>query len=255
MNLEQNILQIPIDNIIPNRFQPRLTFEDRGLEELANSIKQHGIIQPLVLRRIGDKYEIIAGERRYKAATLAGLDKVPAIIADIDDNKSAEVAIVENVQRRDLTPIEEARSYKNLLDKGYLTQSELAKKMGISVEKVREVIKISQEPVSLETPIGEEDDSHLGDFLKDESSLSPEEYTENEILKEEIKEVLQTLQPREQEVLELRFGLVDGTCHTLEDVGKRFNVTRERIRQIEAKALRKLRHPSRAKKLKDFLDN
>ncbi len=135
------------------------------------------------------------------------------------------------------------------------SDEEIAKKMGISVDKVREVIKISQEPVSLETPIGEEDDSHLGDFLKDESSLSPEEYTENEILKEEIKEVLQTLQPREQEVLELRFGLSDGTCHTLEDVGKRFNVTRERIRQIEAKALRKLRHPSRAKKLKDFLNN
>ena len=134
------------------------------------------------------------------------------------------------------------------------SDEEIAKKMGISAEKVREVIKISQDPVSLETPIGEEDDSHLGDFLKDESSLSPEEYTENEILKEEINEVLQTLQPREQEVLELRFGLVDGTCHTLEDVGKRFNVTRERIRQIEAKALRKLRHPSRAKKLKDFLD-
>jgi len=135
------------------------------------------------------------------------------------------------------------------------SDEEIAKKMGLSVEKVREVIKISQEPVSLETPIGEEDDSHLGDFLKDESSLSPEEYTENEILKEEIQEVLQTLQPREQEVLELRFGLIDGTCHTLEDVGKRFNVTRERIRQIEAKALRKLRHPSRAKKLRDFLDN
>ncbi len=135
------------------------------------------------------------------------------------------------------------------------SDEEIAKKMGISVDKVREVMKISQEPVSLETPIGEEDDSHLGDFLKDESSLSPEEYTENEILKEEIKDVLQTLQPREQEVLELRFGLTDGTCHTLEDVGKRFNVTRERIRQIEAKALRKLRHPSRAKKLRDFLDN
>ena len=135
------------------------------------------------------------------------------------------------------------------------SEEEIAKKMGISVDKVREVIKISQEPVSLETPIGEEDDSHLGDFLKDESNLSPEEYTENEILKEEIKEVLRTLQPREQEVLELRFGLIDGTCHTLEDVGKRFNVTRERIRQIEAKALRKLRHPSRAKKLKDFMDN
>ncbi len=127
MNLEQNIMQIPIEDIIPNRFQPRLAFDDRGLEELANSIKQHGIIQPLVLRRVNDKFEIIAGERRYKAATLAGLSKVPAVIANIDDNKSAEVAIVENVQRRDLTPIEEARSYKNLLDKGYLTQAELAK--------------------------------------------------------------------------------------------------------------------------------
>ena len=133
------------------------------------------------------------------------------------------------------------------------SEEEIAKKMGISVDKVREVIKISQEPVSLETPIGEEEDSHLGDFLKDETSMSPEEYATNEILKEEIKSVLMTLQEREQEVLELRFGLVDGTCHTLEEVGKRFNVTRERIRQIEAKALRKLRHPSRAKKLKDFL--
>lgn len=133
------------------------------------------------------------------------------------------------------------------------TEEELSKKMGISVEKVREVMKISQDPVSLETPIGEEDDSHLGDFIKDERSMSPEEYATNEILKEEIKSVLLTLQEREQEVLELRFGLVDGTSHTLEEVGKKFNVTRERIRQIEAKALRKLRHPSRAKKLKDFL--
>ena len=134
------------------------------------------------------------------------------------------------------------------------SEEEIAKKMGVGVDKVREVLKISQEPVSLETPIGEEDDSHLGDFLKDESSLSPEEYTENEILKEEIKEVLMSLQAREQEVLELRFGLLDGTCHTLEEVGKKFNVTRERIRQIEAKALRKLRHPSRSRKLKDYLD-
>ena len=133
------------------------------------------------------------------------------------------------------------------------TDEEIAKKMGISVDRVREVMKISQDPVSLETPIGEEDDSHLGDFIKDESSLSPEEYATNEILKEEIKSVLSTLQPREQQVLELRFGLIDGTSYTLEEVGKRFNVTRERIRQIEAKALRKLRHPSRAKKLKDFM--
>ncbi len=135
------------------------------------------------------------------------------------------------------------------------TEEEIAKKMGITVEKVREVIKISQDPVSLETPIGEEDDSHLGDFLPDINSMSPEEYATNEILKEEIKNVLMTLQEREQEVLELRFGLIDGTSHTLEEVGKRFNVTRERIRQIEAKALRKLRHPSRAKKLKDFLSD
>ena len=107
----------------------------------------------------------------------------------------------------------------------------------------------------METPIGEEEDSHLGDFVKDVNAMTPEEYATNEILKEEIKAVLETLQEREQEVLELRFGLVDGTSHTLEEVGKKFNVTRERIRQIEAKALRKLRHPSRAKKLKDFLSD
>ena len=135
------------------------------------------------------------------------------------------------------------------------SDEEIAKKMGIPVEKVRDVIKISQDPVSLETPIGEEDDSHLGDFVKDPNSMTPEEYATNEILKEEIKEVLSTLQEREQEVLELRFGLIDGTSHTLEEVGKKFNVTRERIRQIEAKALRKLRHPSRAKKLRDFLND
>ena len=142
MNIEQNILRIPIESIIPNRFQPRLTFDDRGLDELANSIKQHGIIQPLVLRRVGDKYEIIAGERRYKAATIAGLTEVPAVIADIDDNKSAEVAIVENVQRRDLSAIEEARSYKNLLDKGYLTQGELAKKMGLSQSAIANKLRL-----------------------------------------------------------------------------------------------------------------
>src|SRR5574344_314319 len=133
------------------------------------------------------------------------------------------------------------------------SEEEIAKKMGVGVDKVREVLKISQEPVSLETPIGEEDDSHLGDFIKDERSMSPEEYTIHEVLKDEISDVLLTLTEREEQVLRLRFGLIDGTSHTLEEVGKRFNVTRERIRQIEAKALRKLRHPSRAKKLKDFL--
>ncbi len=142
MNLEQKVMQVSLDEIIPNRFQPRLNFDERGLEELANSIRQHGVIQPLVLRRVGDKYEIIAGERRFKASAIAGLTTVPAVIAQIDDNKSAEVAIVENVQRRDLTPIEEARSYKNLLDKGYLTQSELAKKMGISQSAIANKLRL-----------------------------------------------------------------------------------------------------------------
>ena len=133
------------------------------------------------------------------------------------------------------------------------TDQELSKKMGLSVEKITEIRKISQDPVSLETPIGEEDDSHLGDFLADERTMSPEEFATYEILKDELREVLDTLTVREKEVLELRFGLFDGSSHTLEEVGKQFKVTRERIRQIEAKALRKLRHPSRAKKLKDFL--
>ena len=133
------------------------------------------------------------------------------------------------------------------------TEEELAKKLGITVEKVREVYKISQDPVSLETPIGEEDDSHLGDFIKDERTMSPEEYTEIGMLKEELSGVLLTLTEREEKVLRLRFGLDDGQCRTLEEVGQIFNVTRERIRQIEAKALRKLRHPSRSRKLKDFL--
>ena len=133
------------------------------------------------------------------------------------------------------------------------TDEEIAKKLGISVEKVREVYKISQDPVSLETPISEEDDSHLGDFIRDERTVSPEEYATEELLKEELAGVLLTLTDREEKVLRLRFGLDDGQCRTLEEVGQIFGVTRERIRQIEAKALRKLRHPSRSRKLKDFL--
>ena len=133
------------------------------------------------------------------------------------------------------------------------TDEEIAKKLGISVDKVREVYKISQDPVSLETPIGEEDDSHLGDFIKDERTMGPEEYATVEMLKEELRGVLATLTEREEKVLRLRFGLDDGQCRTLEEVGQIFGVTRERIRQIEAKALRKLRHPSRSRKLKDFL--
>ena len=133
------------------------------------------------------------------------------------------------------------------------SEEELAKKIGMSVEKIREVYKIAQEPVSLETPIGEEDDSHLGDFIKDERNMSPEEYATNEMLKMEISNVLLTLTEREEKVIRLRFGLEDGKSRTLEEVGQKFGVTRERIRQIEAKALRKLRHPSRSRKLKDYM--
>ena len=142
MNLENGVLQVHVEDIIPNRFQPRLTFDEQGLIELSDSIREHGIIQPLVLRKLGNKYEIIAGERRYKAAQMAGLTTVPAVIADIDDNKSAEVALVENVQRRDLTAIEEARSYKNLLDKGYLTQEQLAKRMGLSQPAIANKLRL-----------------------------------------------------------------------------------------------------------------
>ena len=131
---------------------------------------------------------------------------------------------------------------------------EIAAEMNMPVDKVRDILKIAQEPVSLETPIGEEEDSHLGDFIPDEDASEPSEAASFSLLKEQLMEVLDTLTPREKKVLELRFGLEDGRTRTLEEVGKEFNVTRERIRQIEAKALRKLRHPSRSRKLKDFLD-
>ena len=142
MNTEEKIIQVPIEDIIPNRFQPRLAFDEEGLKELSESIKQHGIIQPLVLRRLGDKYEIIAGERRYKASIMAGLRTVPAVISNIDDNQSAEIALVENIQRRNLTPIEEAKSYKNLLDRGYMTQEQLAEKMGVSQSSIANKLRL-----------------------------------------------------------------------------------------------------------------
>ena len=140
--MESQVLQVPIEDIIPNRFQPRLSFDDASLADLASSIKQHGIIQPLVLRRKNDKYEIIAGERRFKAAKMAGLVSVPAVISNLDDNASAEVAIVENIQRKDLTAIEEARSYQALLDKGYMTQDELARKMGLSQSAISNKLRL-----------------------------------------------------------------------------------------------------------------
>lgn len=134
------------------------------------------------------------------------------------------------------------------------TPEEIAEKMGISVSKVVEIQKIAQDPVSLETPIGEEEDSKLGDFIEDDNAASPSDIVTFSMLKQQLITVLDTLTPREEKVLRLRYGIDDGKTRTLEEVGKEFNVTRERIRQIEAKALRKLRHPSRSKKLKEYLD-
>ncbi len=139
---ESKVMQIPIEDIVPNRAQPRVVFDDDSLQELADSIKEHGIIQPLVLRRNDDKYEIVAGERRYRAAKKAGLTEVPAIITTMSDTEAAEAAIVENIQRKDLTAIEEARSYKAILDKGDLSQADLAKKMGVSQSAISNKLRL-----------------------------------------------------------------------------------------------------------------
>jgi len=130
MDNNRKVVELPLDDVLPNRFQPRIKFNEDSINELAESIKEHGVIQPIVVRPVGDRYEIIAGERRYKATTLAGLPTIPAIITDLNDKDSAEVALIENVQRQDLTPIEEAISYKKILDMGYLTQENLAEKLG-----------------------------------------------------------------------------------------------------------------------------
>ncbi len=136
------IQNINIDLILPNRFQPRLIFDEKSLNELAESIKEHGIIEPIIVRNLNDKYEIIAGERRYKAACIAGLTQVPVIIKNLNDYKSAQIAIVENVQRRNLNPIEEAKSYKRVLDKGQITQEELAKQLSVSQSTIANKLRL-----------------------------------------------------------------------------------------------------------------
>ena len=142
---KEKIYYIPVEDIIPNRFQPRLAFDEKELNELANSIIKYGVIQPIVLRSIGEKYEIIAGERRYKASCIAGLKKIPAIINNTDDNTSAEIALLENLQRKNLSVIEEAQSYKKLMDKGF-TQDDIATKLGISQSAVANKMRLLNLP-------------------------------------------------------------------------------------------------------------
>ena len=140
--MENEVRFLYLDDIIPNRFQPRENFDEQALKELAVSIKEHGVIQPIVVRQIGDKYEIIAGERRYKASTMAGLTKIPAIIKNLDDKESSKVALIENLQRKDLTPIEEARTYQKILELDALTQEELARTMGKSQSAVSNKLRL-----------------------------------------------------------------------------------------------------------------
>ena len=185
--MENAILNVNIDLIIPNRFQPRLVFDEKALNELADSIKEHGIIEPIIVRQLNDKYEIIAGERRYKAACIAGLTKVPVIVRNLSDYKSAQVAVIENVQRRNLNPMEEAKSYKRILDQGLKTQEELAKEIGVSQSTIANKLRLLNlaEPVKQALSENKISERHARALLK-LSSLDKQEEMLNKVINERL---------------------------------------------------------------------
>lgn len=183
--MNNEILNVNIDSIIPNRFQPRLVFDEKALNELADSIKEHGIIEPIIVRELNDKYEIIAGERRYKAACIAGLTKVPVIVRNLSDYKSAQVAVIENVQRRNLNPVEEAKSYKRILDQGLKTQEELAKEIGVSQSTIANKLRLLSlsEPVKQALSENKISERHARALLRVESLDKQEELLKKVISK------------------------------------------------------------------------
>lgn len=201
------IQNINIDLILPNRFQPRLVFDEKSLNELAESIKEHGILEPIIVRKLNDKYEIIAGERRYKAANLAGLTQIPAIIKNLNDYKSAQIAIVENVQRKNLNPMEEAKSYKRVLDKGQITQEELAKQLSVSQSSIANKLRLLNLDPTVQQALSENkiSERHARSLLKIKSPTQQSELLDKIIeqrltvkeLDDEIKVIDQDKQTKE----------------------------------------------------------